>query len=590
MILTLQKIQLEDRRKFGRLGKEYFFFDPENKFDPLKESQTFHQFFSQNLPDNLSEIFISKNNFPLYLFDYYKYALAKKISNIPSKDIVRDYIIKWFLSKTTGEKEIAFLSLLKFSKGNNLSFYDELMLASFLIREKHSIKDQSLIDSKFEYLASRESLEQNSHLIFLMLLLKSIYCLETGQFETALYSLNEIESNIGFSANAIYYKTQVALESEDIELAEKLIDRIMEFDLSRLEFAVNNFNIKAYDLFLHNSFLQKYFLLDAGPLLSENISTLNLAIQQRCELIPKITNIAKLLSSQSLVEFKNEASIAKLTFVDLIMSRYGNSKSYYFFSSLDFIYSNLKSITKELMQNVDLKFNKLIDELLQRYDDKIITNNDLLKTLEENNIEFQKKDEVKQQKIVSDFEAKVNHELKYYETQLEHFESESNQSSFNSLKNSLIYSGLFSLFVLLSGGFAEYSNGYLTDIANIGSIISIVIMGGMKWGAISFIIGIIVSIFILISSVHSRYAAKNSLIQRISNLNVEKERGRATIRTKYEQRKKHQQEKYELSKTKLMQEIDSYRASKNEERTKLEEKYMEEKTSLRKPLEVLLEI
>ncbi len=590
MILTLQEIQLEDRRKFSRLGKEYFFFDPKNEFDPLKESQKYHKFFSLNLPDDISEIFLSKENITLYLLDYYKFAQMKKISLTPSKEIIRDYLFKWFLSKTIGEKEISFLSLLKFSKANNLSFYDELMLTSFLIRERKSIKDLSLIESKFDHLTTLENLEQNPYLTFLMNLIKSIYHIELGQFETALYTLNDIENNKGFSPNATFYKTQLALEAENIELAESLVDSIIDFDLKRLEFAVNNFNLKAYDLVLNNSFLQKYFLLDAGPLLSEKIGTLNITVQKKFELLPKISTITKSLAVKEFTEFTNESSKSKLTFVDLIMARYGNSKSYFFLATLDYLHSNTKKIITELLQNVEHKYLGLIDELLKRYDDKVNTNKDLLKTLEENNIDFQKKDELKAQKTMSEYEARVSDEIKYYEHQLEYFESDSNQSSFNTLKNSLIYSGLFSLFVLLSGGFAEYSNSYLTDIANIGSVISIVIMGGMKWGAISFIIGVFISIFMLISTMHSRYTAKSNLIQRISNLNVEKDRGKATIKEKYEQRKKHQQEKYEISKTKLLEEIESYRITKEEERLKLEEKFLEEKTALTNPLEELLKL
>lgn len=248
------------------------------------------------------------------------------------------------------------------------------------------------------------------------------------------------------------------------------------------------------------------------------------------------------------------------------------------------MHNSIKTVINELITNVEKKYQSLISDLLLRYDEKINTNRDLLKTLEENNIEIHKKDEVKAQKIMKEYETKLDSELKYYEKQLENFESNSSNSSVNSLKNSLIYSGLFSLFVLLSGGFAEYSNSYLTDIANITSIISIVVMGGFKWGAISFIIGIIISVFILVSTMHSQYAAKNNLIQRISNLNVEKERGKVTIKEKYEQRKKHQQEKYEASKTRLLEEIESYKTSKEEERIKLEEKFKEEKSAISTPL------
>ncbi len=590
MILTLDDIQLEDRRKFSRLGKEFFFFDDKEEFDPLKESQKFHKFFSLNLPENISENFLSKENITLYLLDYYKFALTKKTNGILSKDTVRDSLLKWFFTKSTLEKESNLHTIFKLSKANNLPFYDELLLSSFIIRDKNLIKDFSLIDRKLEYLTAMEATENDVHLKLMMNLIKSLYYIDIEEIETALYAINEIETSGGFSPNAAFYKSVIMLKTEQFEQAEILVDKLVEYDLSRISYAVENNNLKFFEMLIRNSFLQKFFLLNEGPLLTEKITTLNLIVQKKSELIAKINAAMKGLSQEMFSEYKSDEIKSKISFIEFIIAKYGNSKSFYFTTSLDFLNTKCRSILNEISSNIDQKFEKMINDLLVRYDEKINTNRDLLRTLEENNRDIIQKEDAKFQKVLTEYENKINHELKYFEDLLSRFDNDSNNSSFSSIKNSMLYNGLFSLFVLLSGGFAEYSNSYVADIANIGSVISIVIMGGLKWGTISFIIGIFISIFMLLSTLHQRYSAKNNLVQRISNLNTEKEQGKNAIRSKHEQKKKHHEEKYEKSKIRLNEEIENYKNNKLEERKLLEEKFREERTTLHQPLEQLLQM
>ena len=71
---------------------------------------------------------------------------------------------------------------------------------------------------------------------------------------------------------------------------------------------------------------------------------------------------------------------------------------------------------------------------------------------------------------------------------------------------------------------------------------------------------------------------------------MEKEKGRQTLRTKFEQKKKMQVEKYEKSKQQLLDEIESLRKSKEEEKQKLIEKFQDDKNAFLNPLNEILEM
>lgn len=588
MIPTLE-IQLEDRRKFSKLGKDFFFYDPGSKFDPLKESQKNHKLFSLNLPDDLSECFLSKNNLTIYLLDYYK-ALQSNRDHLFSKDSIRDTLFKWFIAKTDTEKDSQFLTLLKLAKPNNHSFYDELLLGSILVREMSRVSDRTIIEDKLDYLSNLQEREDQAALSYYYYLLKVFYHIELSEWETAVYSINSIEDIDSVSPNAVFYKSQIMLSTKSIDEAEALIDKIVDYDLKRLVYSINNYNLKAFDFFLQNSFLQNVFDLYEGSLLFDKISTLNFTAQRNVPLINKITSILKDLDKDDMREFKSDEVILKLNFIFRIISKYGNSRSYHFLSTLEELQIKTKDIIKELIKNIELKFEIMIDDRLKRYDEKIVENQETIQTLEQKNEAILQKEESRYQKSLSNFETSLSEEIKYFEEKLDDFEQNSYQSTFDTIKTSFVYNILFSAFVLLSGGFAEYTNSYVHDIANVGSLFAILIMGGFKWGVITFVIGIFVSIIMLVNNVHNKYAQKNSYIKRISSLNSMKEKGKADIKKKYEERKTHQEKRFSTTKQNLLAEIEAYKESKEEERANLKEKYKEDKSYLKSPLERLLEI
>lgn len=588
MIQTTEMIQLEDRRKFIKLGKDFFFHNPDAIFDPIDESQKTHKLLSLDLPSNIAEPFLSIENLTLYLIDYLKFMRNKNSDFAQNKETLSNYLLRWFFSKSNTEKEAIFHSLIKFGSGSDLSLFDELLLSSFLIREKKSIKEPKFIKNKVELLNSLNDTQQARAFGFWIMIVKSFYHISMSEWEAALYSINDLEHFNSYSPNATFYKCHIMLAINNFEQAEELIEKIAAYDLKRLEYAIDNFNFKAFDFFLQNSFLQNTFALNDGPLLFNKLSTVNFIIQKKIELLPKISKMVKDLDLDRLKEFKDDNLINHLSFIIHIINRYAGSKNYHFLSSLEYLEKKIKFIISGLIHGVTDKYDMLINNILCRYDEKINRNNDLLKTLEENRDEYLKKIESKIQKLLGDFQIKINNEIQFYENQIANFETDYNHSSFNSLKNSFIYNGLLSLFVLLSGGFAEYSNSYLTDIANFTSIVSIVIMGGLKWGAIAFFIGLIISMYLLFAQMHKKFILKNNLIRKISNLSSEKERGIAEIKNRIEQEKRDQIDRYEFSKKRFTEEIESLKASKEQDRKSLIDKFGTEKNELIAPLKVLI--
>lgn len=581
-------IPLEDKRKYIKVGKDFFLFDPIIELDPIKESQNNNRLFALNLPKQYSENFLSANNITLYLLDYLKYVREKQPEIKFAKETVREQILRWFFAKDKKEKEGIFAYLLKLGKTQNLSFTDEVILLTLFVREKDKISDEKFIEDKLNYVLSMESHTTLSFLNNVANLVKALYHIKRGEWETAYYSINDIDSENGLPHNAIFYSIIIKLNMEELDDAKNLLNSMINYDKDRVNFAIQNYHVRFYDIILYNSFIKNLFKFSEGTLIIDFINNIYEVAQDNLGKLSELGQYFKLLQHNKYNQFRNDELNRKIEFLKVISIKYANSKSFLFLSSIPTFFFETISIINEVLLNIRKHFDDIVVDSLKRYDEKIEylkeahSRNDLDKA------EILSKEDEKNNRLTKEFEEKINGEIKYYQEMFENYDSQSDTSTIAVFKNAFAYNLIFSLFVILAGGFAEYSNYYLHEIASLAGFLSIVISGGLKWGFISFILGSIVSIIVFINSAYDRYSAKNNLTQKINSLNFEKEHAKTAFLAKAEEKKKAITERFNKSKEKMAKEIQNLQESKVEEKQNKIESLAEEKKSYTNPLEEIL--
>ena len=93
-----------------------------------------------------------------------------------------------------------------------------------------------------------------------------------------------------------------------------------------------------------------------------------------------------------------------------------------------------------------------------------------------------------------------------------------------SMSNNMTYNIVIAFVVFFIGGISGYSNKTVTDVSEFNSIFTFVFIAGSKWGAISFIIGVVISTIISGIILVERSDMRHKLLRRISYLKIEKER------------------------------------------------------------------
>ncbi len=584
MQIAQEIIPLEDKRKFIKLGKDFFFYEPTENFDPINESKKNLRLFSLNLPVQFSENFLSPESLTIYLLDYLKYLRTKNPQIKFERETVRDQLFRWYLAQEKKEKEGIFAALLKTSKSRNLSFVDEVLMSSFLVGEYNNIKEEELVENVISRAFTYPRHAEVEFLNFALKLSNVFFYIQRKEWELVLDALNEIETESGFSPNAAFYSLQAKLNLHDSEGARIHLDEIIEYDTKRLDFAIKNYNIKLYDTLLYSSFIRHLFSLPEGTLLSNNIFTLNTAVRDNVHMLLEINSSLKTLQQNQYLELKSDEINRKIQFLKSVTNKYVNSKSYLFISSIPSLRQKVYDVTDEVLKNIHERYNNITTESLRRYDEKMQSIQEALGRVEKDKNEVLVKEEKKNQKLMNDFDEKLNDEINYYKEMLDNFDKQPDNSSTSVLKNAFSYNLIFSLFVLLTGGFAEYSNNYLKEIASLAGFLSIVITGGIKWGFISFIVGSIISIFVFINSVYDRFSTKSNISHKIDSLNLEKERAKSAFQVKVEEKRKSIIQRYDKAKEKMNTEIVSLKEAKEEERARVEEEYAKEKSTYTAPL------
>src|SRR5690606_10251857 len=97
----------------------------------------------------------------------------------------------------------------------------------------------------------------------------------------------------------------------------------------------------------------------------------------------------------------------------------------------------------------------------------------------------------------------------------------------------------------LMGGCAGYTNSYIYSIRRISDIMSLIIFSGIKWGGLSFLLGILISFCIAGYIKIERSNQKQKLLRYIAFLKEKKEKEISNLNKKYQNHEQAISENYE---------------------------------------------
>lgn len=531
--------------KFKRLGRDYFGTDSQKPDDLDHFLKQLDKYNLYKLPIELNEFFLDYHSPPFsFVKEYYLInELAKKSHELRNLTFSNKQLEEFFLKWTTSQNDEGRLyyakSLLSKIRDDQSKAINMLILAFIFTYENSLTEYDAAINLFLRTQRIFERIDSKSRIKDRILYLINIFA---GFTELRKYSLDDayehFQNAIQFnkwSANAKFYSALTEIQMNNPEEAISSLKDVIKYDEMRINFAITSNNFMLFKYFLHNTFIQNIFNFHEFSGLSEYFQKL---IAEKVDFgalsLHEIISKSEGLSEKKANKYLKEANRKDLVFIEKLLKDYKESRHYYVQSSIIIIEKKLNNIIESIIKNIKEHYEARLNQHKKLYDDKLEAENIRIAELE-NSIK------AAHQKLDNDFKARkyqfereIDQKVSSLEFQLESLENSKNEESLRSFTNGMFYNLFISLFVALTGGFAEYTNSPQESTSNFLFVLSSIFLNGLKWGLLSFIIGLIASAFSSISAVISIYSRKQRLAKRINEAKSLKQKIHDTLMSEVE--------------------------------------------------------
>ncbi len=563
--LEIQEIdQLEDLVKdnavrFNKLKHTYFknFINKSGNYLDFLKTGSRHFIFQ--LPETIDEIFLKKENAPLFwLLESPLLLTCEKLINENNnwnknsdKDEIKKNYAKWVIATEREQKKIFASITLKTIKNSSysLTFIDLIYYALILIFDEtfnNPVKAlEELERAKGIVEETVSELEVRKNINYLIQLYKGYALLALGEMEEASKELSfAIDNKISGITAKVYFAYLSAIQKR-YDFTKALLSDIMQFDLERLRYAIDNSSNVLLNFFLNNPiFPNIFFYYEFAPysdyiqleLITNNLDTK--------KVLQNLFNRLDKLKKFEFEEYYPEETIKTIKFLYDICEQHSDNQNVFLSFAGNYI---------------NERFHLLLDDILSNIKEKQYENYNRIMSLYQKSIEESEKLTEQYSKEVDEIKAGMQKKLSTSVHQIEEYvkdelwEVEERKKNINfqnkfdpavSFRNSMSYNVIVSIIVFIIGGVAAYFNNSSYFENDFYVMLGRIILTGVKWTSLTFVIGFFISVFISGLVLFDRSNEKQRLERRTLELQKQKEISIDMLKKEAEQKQKALSEGY----------------------------------------------
>lgn len=526
--------------KFYKVAKEHFQINVDTQIDQIHTIKESVRFFSLELPSELKEIFISFNDAPLFWI--YESSLLNQIEEFMKfnfkglafselhKQIKENYT-RWATSKLKSEKEYYSTTTINFIERdiNKHNFFKMILKGLILTYQPtfyNSEKALELFENTINLIKTlRLNDNTKSELNYLLKLYIGFIYLKENDFIKA----NEVFKEAlelkpqGCSAKIYISLSEIMLGSEEIGMY--YLKEVFNYDVKRLSIALKFNNLGMFNYFFRNAFIYNIFheknfskVTDAIQILFKDFRISDESIFNSCR--DKLDKI-KLCK---LDEYYDDEIKKSFDFFEKLYNQYATSNSTLLHAAFPEFQNKIKQIADKILENVKEKYYNEVKSNLNSYDLVINDNLSAEKHLIEELELFKKKSHETLKETIQKITESYDSEAKELELKINELPEIDKYNPRIAFVNNLTYNIVVAFIVFFIGGITGYSNKLVDNVNEFNSILVSVILSGSKWGAISFLIGLVISILMAAGVAIEKYDVSSKLHRKLNLLKIEKEK------------------------------------------------------------------
>ena len=545
--------------KFNKLKHNYFknyLKQNENYLDFLKIGSRHYAF---QLPENIDEIFVRKENTSFYwllespILTYCEKLLYENQNgskNFDKTEIKKNFT-KWVIASDANQKKIFASITLKACKNSSfpLTFLELIYHALVLILDE-SVRNpnkglEELEKANQSINETVVNIELKKELNYLVQLYKGFALITLNDFEEALKEFSFAIDNKPHGITAKFYFAILSAKQNREDFTRALIKEVLEYDLEKLNYAIDNSSIVLLNFFLHNPIFPNIFYYYEFSDYSEYIQ--NDLIENNLDTKKITANLYSRLNQLKKCEFDEyytEETKRSIQFLYDVSEQHSQNQSIFL------------SVAAEYLNE---KFHKILDDILIKIKEKLYENYNRVMTLYQNTVDESEKLTEQYSKEVEDIKSSMQKKLATQIQQIEEYvkdalwEVEENKKNLNylgtydpavSFRNSMSYNVVVSIIVFIIGGIAGYFNNSNYFENDFYLMLGRIILTGVKWSSLTFVIGFFISAFISGLVVFDKSNEKQKLEKRTLELQKQKELSIDMLKKEADQKQKALSEGY----------------------------------------------
>jgi hypothetical protein len=579
-------------QKFRLLAYEFFDKERNSETDYLKCVKENAKLYSFTLPPYMIDILILFDEAPFFWLTDSPFVLGveeffkRQYSKIYDPDnikAIKGFYMKWAIQKEPNTKSyfaksaLALLDknpqknnfIFAFYKGTILTF--EILNNNLANAEELFVKTKDLVSS----LELKQSLKDEA--LYLISIYSAFAYLKEGDLYKAGDSFMEALTYKESGVTAKFYLAYLSAVQKNDNDATKLLQDIFLGDINKVQYAisVNSINLMSY--FMLNAACVKFFdereFQSYAPFLRELFAGVK---KTEPEFIDALNNRLHILHELGYEEYYDKEINDIIPFIGKTFQTFKGSKNILLLATADKLIAKFDRIYEIIYAAISKKLFGQMKEDLRPYDSQIAENAEKMRLLEAELDAIKSATTEEHNAEIKVIEEKAAANIKEVEILLNDSAIDKKFNPQAAFSNSMFYNLIVSFAVFILAGLASYSNASNSEGGDFKGFFGALMIGGTKWGTITFLIGIIVSIFASISVILEKSNFKQKMQNRISALRSRREKDIEILKQNYSMRIKMIEQNYNNRIDSAKKAEESFNAEREAQEQKIKEKIDEE--------------
>ncbi|MGE5432360.1 MAG: hypothetical protein ACM3QX_14860, partial [Syntrophomonadaceae bacterium] len=527
--------------RFRTYAKEHFQDLVKRETDYLDFIKKSAQFYSYRLPSDKGELFIPYSSAPYFWLcdspalmkfeEWFKQESKGRSSSLESYRTIKEFYSKWATLKSEQEKKYYSLSTLKLIERevNKENILVQVYHAVILTYDKKLFNPVKAVELIQSVLMTLENLKLEGQLKNDLQYLLNIYCgfafLKQLNYDSASQKFSDAMNYSPLALTAKFYLAYSAKRSGSYDAAVLMLGELLHFDKAAIEYSVEMNSMMLLAYFIRNAVTYDLFAeSDFADLLEDFEAAISIETGIREFSFLKISDALSRLSDAKVKEFYTEEVEKSIAFMDKTCTGLIGNKNAIADYSLSALQAKLLNVIEKIIETIKQKFLGEVSDQLKQYDINVDENLNVIKHLEKEEEEIKNLQKKKLAASLEDLENTINENIVFLEGKIENIHMDTKFNPHNVFNNSMVYNLIVTLVVFTIGAFAGCSRQSLDNTEGLRDMMSTVMLGGFKWGAVTFFIGTIISAFTAAFAIMERTTEKQNLLRKIAFFKTHKDR------------------------------------------------------------------